>query len=347
MIYKNIGIALKRITFITFGIIQLIYAGGIYSQVTMNGGKGLFRVLSAETVNSTDIFVNGTFSAFYTKTGPEALAKYYCVNLNGTAGIAKKLELFLNIVPYQDDQHHIWGRFGDTRFGIKYLTPLSTSTFKFGLMGFYKFVTAGVPNVPYEIFSTDRPGWGTKALFTFDLLDVFPSYPVKVDLNFGYMDHDIGDQFFISKYDQLLFGTGFKFSIRSIQVYAEYSGEIFFNNPGKIAFGQNSMRITPGIRFLGPWQNTFDIALDFSLTSYDSLKNKTPFHKEYFGWKATIGVTHHFSVYKYFDKTAKLERQKKMEELKKLETIRKKREKANEDLEKMKEILDKKKSKEK
>lgn len=338
---------MKRTTFITIiSLILCLYAGGVYSQISLHGGKGLHRVLSAEPVNPTDIFVNGTFSVFAEKTSEETLSKYYNANLNATVGLAKYLEFFLNIVPYQDDQYHIWGRFGDTRLGLKYLTPIATDAFKLGLMTFYKFPTAKRPNVTYELFSTSKPAWGVVTAVTFDFLDVFPSFPIKINLNFGYMDHNVYDKYFQAKIDQLLIGSGLKFSIQSVQLYLEYSGEIFFNNPGVIDFSQNSMRLTPGIRLLGPWRNTIDLAFDFSLTSYDSLKNSDrSFHKEYFGWKFTVGITHRFSVFKYFDKSARLERKKQLEELRKLEEIRKKREKANQDLKKMKELLDKKKSK--
>jgi len=338
------GRTLKRILFLLIGIVSLFNVTYVDSQVSMHGGKGLFRILEAEPVNPTDIFVSGNFSLFFEKTGPEQLAKYYNSNLNATFGVAKYLEIFINFVPYQDDQFHLIGRIGDTHLGLKYLTPLATEGFKLGFMGFYKFPSAEFPNVPYETFSTDKPAWGATALVTIDFLDVFPSLPIKFNLNFGYLDQNIYDPYFRSKIDQLTFGTGFKFSVRSVQVFTEYTGEIFFNNPGQVDFNQNSMRITPGVRFLGPWQNTIDLAFDFSLTKYDSLKNKTPFHKEYYDWKATIGITHRFSVFKYFDKTARLEKQKRMEESKKLEEIRKKREKANQDLDKMKNILEKNKS---
>lgn len=342
---KMMGNILKRMIIIAITVLFCLKTDWGYSQVTMSGGKGLFRVLTAEPVNATDIYVNSTFSAFFEKVGPENLAKYYNANVNATVGLAKYMEVFLNIIPYQDDQYHLLGRFGDTKIGLKYLTPLATDVFKFGLMGFYKFPTAEMSNVPYEIFSTSKPGWGANALFTFDFLEVSPSYPFKFNLNIGYLDHSIYDRYFQSKIDQLFIGTGIKFSVRSVQLYLEYSGEFFFNNPDQVEFGQNSMRLSPGVRFLGPWQNTIDLAFDFSLTSYDSLKNiDDSFHKQYFSWKFTVGVTHRFSVYKYFDKTAKLERKKQLEELRKLEEIRRKREKANQDLDKMKEILDKKKS---
>jgi len=332
--------------FLAILLTLVLQAGEGSAQVTMHGGKGNYRVQSADPVNPSDIFVNGTLSAFMEKTGPENLAKYYNVNLNMTVGLASYLEAIVNIVPYQDDLYHIFGRFGDTRIALKYRTPLSSQFFKFGLMGFYKFPTAVWPNVPYEIFSTDKPAWGASALMTFDLLEAMPNNPMKFDFNVGYIDHNIYDRYFKAKYDQLFIGAGMKFSVRSMQVYLEYSGELFINNPD-VKFNQNSMRISPGVRFIGPWQNTIDVAFDFTLTDYDSLKNTDKsFHKEYFGWKLTVGVTHRFSVYKYFDKTAKLERKKQLEEMRKLEEIRKKREKANQDMERMKKILDKKKSNE-
>jgi len=83
---------LKRTTFIvSISLILFLYAGGIYSQVSLQGGKGLHRVLSADPVVPTDIFVHGTFSMFAEKTGPEALSKYYNANLNATVGLAKYL----------------------------------------------------------------------------------------------------------------------------------------------------------------------------------------------------------------------------------------------------------------
>ena len=339
------GVTLKKIALSLICVMFCLYFGRVDAQVSMTGGKGLFRVLSAEPVTPADIFVNATASSYVKKVGAEQLAKYYCGNVNATIGLANYMEAFLNIVPYQDDQIHILGRFGDTRLGFKYLTPLNTAEFKVGLLGFFKFPTAEIPNVLYEVFSTNKAAWGVGALMTFDLSDVFPTSPLKLNFNFSYMDHNMHDRMFKSKIDQFLIGSGFKLSVRSVQVFLEYSGEIFFNNPGKVDFSQNSMRITPGVRFLGPWRNTIDLAFDIGITKYDSLKNMDPYHKEYSGWKFSVGVTHRFSVYKYFDKTAKLERQKRLEELRKLEEIRKKRENANQDLERMKKILDKKKSK--
>lgn len=257
--------------------------------------------------------------------------------------MARYFELYANFIPYQDDQRSLWGQIGDTQLGFKYLTPLSSNFFKLGIGGFFKFPTARVSNVAYESFSTDKPAWAMSGLLSLDFIDAMPTFPLKFNFNFGYMDHNISDQYFTSTIDQMLIGAGFQFSFRSIQFFTEYSGEIFMNNRDEVAFQQNSTRITQGIRFLGPWNNTIDLSCDVGLTQYDSLKNQTIFHKEYYGWKVRIGITHRFSVYKYFDKTAKLQRLKEEEERRKLEAIKKKREKVKQDLEQMKNNLEQKK----
>ena len=96
----------------------------------MTGGKGLCRVFDAEPITATDIFVSSNFSIFMEDKHPPSLTKYYSANLNVTVGLARYLEMYFNIIPYQDDQIHTWGRIGDTQLGVKYLTPLATNVFK-------------------------------------------------------------------------------------------------------------------------------------------------------------------------------------------------------------------------
>lgn len=336
------GIVLKKFIFILFVSFIVLSVEEAKSQISITGGKGLCRVLEADPITPADIFLNTNITSFMEQEGQSvALAKYYRFNINLTVGLANYLECYLNFVPYQDNQRNLWGQIGDTQLGLKYLTPLSSKVFKFGLAGHFKFPSAKYPNVPFEVFSTDKPAWAIKALLSLDFLPIMPNFPMKFNLNFGYLDHDIYDQYFSSKIDQLIIGTGLKYSIRSIQFYTEYSGEIFFNNPAHVAFNQNSMRITQGIRFLGPWNNTIHIAFDFAFTQYDSLENLDIFHKKYSDWRAMIGISHRFSVYKYFDKTAKLEKERRLRELRKLEAIRKKRQNVKQDLKKMQNELKK------
>ncbi len=311
----------------------------------MIGGKGLCRVLEADPISPADIYVSGRWTDFMKEGQTIALIKYNRLDVNLTVGVARYLESFANFVLYQDDQHNLWGKIGDTQIGIKYMTPLSAAVFKFGIAGVYKFPTAGYPNVPYEVFSSDKPGWALNALISFDFLPLMPQLPLKVNFNFGYFDHDIYDQYFYAKIDQLFIGASFKYSIRSFQLYTEYSGEIFFNNPGEVNFSRNSMRLTQGVRLRGPWNNTIHLAFDFGLTQYPSQEIiDDRFHKDYSEWKFMLAVSHRFSLYKYFDKAAKLKRKRQEEELKKLEAIKKKRQNVKDELQKMKDELEKKKS---
>ena len=73
--------------------------------------------------------------------------------------------------------------------------------------------------------------------------------------------------------------------------------------------------------------------------------NTDIFHKEYATWELKIGISHRFSVYKYFDKSYKLEQKRLEEERRRLEAIKKKRQNVKQDLKIMKDELDKKKKK--
>ncbi|MBC8181648.1 hypothetical protein H8E88_11050 [candidate division KSB1 bacterium] len=337
---------MKKFILFFFFSFTLIFTNAGLCQISYSGGKGLYKVLEADPIRAADIYFSTNMSSFMREEpGAKVLTKYFNFNTNLTVGLANYLECFVNFVPHRDDQQNLYGTIGDTHFGLKYLTPLSSSVFKLGVAGTYKFPTAVIPNLPFEVFSTDKPAWAIKALLSLDFLPVMPSMPLKFNLNFGYIDHNIYDEYFYSKIDQLLFGTGFKYSIRSLHLYTEYSGEVFFNNPTQVKFNQNSMRITQGIRFLGPWNNIVNIAFNLSFTKYDSLKNLDIFHKEYATWELKIGISHRFTVYKYFDKSAKLERKRREEERRKLEAIKKKRQNVKKDLKKMKDELDKKKKK--
>jgi hypothetical protein len=317
------------------------------SQVTMRGGRGLHRILSAEVVAPADIYLNSYFSMYFIKTGPERMAKYYSFYLNGTVGLSKYFEMSCQLIPYQDDQQHLFGQFGDSQIGIKYMLPFSGPVVQLGLQGYFRLPTANVSNVNYEVFSTKNPGWGLNSLLNFDFSNMITSFPFKLMLNYGYIDHDIYDTYFTSKIDQMFVGTGMIFSIRSTQLYLEYTGEIFMNNADSVDYNVNSQRITTGTRFLGPWKIAIDLAGDFSLAKCPKkLLNKDIFHKEYANWRLWVGVTYRFSVYKYFDKSAKIAKKKQTEEIKKLERIETTRKKASEEMEKMKELLDKKAPKE-
>jgi hypothetical protein len=122
--------------------------------------------------------------------------------------------------------------------------------------------------------------------------------PLKLYLNFGYMDHDFGDSFFSDERDQYLLGAGLKFPIRSIVFYTEYTGEIFANNPF-ISRKENSTRLSQGVKILGPWNFIIDFAADlglekpatFSIDPLDPLYAKyKDYKKDYADWKVILGI---------------------------------------------------------
>jgi hypothetical protein len=183
-------------------------------------------------------------------------------------------------------------------------------------------------------------------LFSFNLSKIVPQALLNLHINLGFYAPNINDTYFSSKIDQMLMGIGFVVPIRSSQVYLEYSGELFINNQDSVSFSENSNRITTGIKFLGPFKTLIDVAADIGLSKRSKLAEISVFHKDYPRWRVWVGIAYRFSFYKYFDKSAKLARQREEQERRKLERIKQRRRKATIEMQKMKEIL-KRKNKEK
>lgn len=268
-----------------------------------------------------------------------------------TFGFARHFETYLYLVPYQDDHQSLWGPPGDTDLGIKFHLPYSSSAFHVGTQLFASFPTANTPNVPYEPFSTRSVSWGGYLLFTASFAETFPMLPFKLHANIGYIDQAVEDQFFTSEIDQLLLGFGAVFPIRSFQLYTEFTSESFMNQP-EIPFSSNSMRVTQGFKFIGPKEIIFDVVFDYGLTNKDSVNalksqsKSSEYVKDYFDWKFSVGATFRFSLNKFFDDSDEEAKKREAEEQRKLDQIKSKRSKADEDLENMKKILEKKRSKE-
>jgi hypothetical protein len=328
--------------FVTGGaFLCLLLATEAISQVGLRGGRGLWYVSSAETVGWANLYVNGLFRGYYVKEeNATVLTKDQSFFLNVTYGLSNSIEFVLNTVPYQDDQRSIWGPPGDTRAGLKVRLPFSGKIFHTGLQGFVILPTAKNANVPFEPFSSGKVGAGAMALFTVDLAPSLPLFPIKFHTNVGYIDHSLNDSFFSAKIDQLFVGFGLKFPLRSTVLYSEVSGEFFINNSEQVKFSENSIRVTEGIRFLGPMGLVVDIGADIGVSSDPSFPFNS-FQKEYANWRVQIGVTYSHSFAEYFRKRDRLARQRRLEEEAKLRRIKEQRERAGEDLEKMKKALEK------
>ncbi len=92
---------LFRIFSTSFVILTLVAPA--FSQTTFAGGRGMFRVFSAQTIQAGSIFLNASYLSFFRSSG-----KDQTLNLGLTYGVTNNVELTALVVPYQDDQKHNW-----------------------------------------------------------------------------------------------------------------------------------------------------------------------------------------------------------------------------------------------
>ncbi len=305
------------------------------------------RVFTAEPIGRGQFFINTYFQTFLvpsSKRNNLSLGKDHTLSLAFTLGVTRRVELYVNPVLYQDDQKHGWGPPGDLRVGLKYAAPLSFRAFSTGLNFFASFPIAKNYNVAYEPYSSGKFGGGVLGLLTIDMTDAFPIVPLKMYLNFGYYDHNFSGQPFTAEDDQYLVGAGLKFPVRSIVFYTEYSSEIFANNPA-ISRKENSMRVTQGLKFLGPWNLIIDLVGDLGLDKpvtdvIDPLNAK--YRKDYADWKITLGLNYQVSAAGSSERrlttAARLREDKRA--MQELEQIRADRESADKKLKAMQESLE-------
>jgi hypothetical protein len=322
-----------------------------YGQTTIHGGRGLMRVYTAEPLGRGQFFVNTYFQTFLDPSKRNnSLGKDHTLSLGFTLGLSKRTELAVSPILYQDDQKHLWGPPGDMRLGLKYATPLAFGGISTGLNFFVNFPIAKNPNVPYEPYSSGKFGGGVLGLVTLDMTDAFPVVPLKLYLNFGYFDHEFGNQPFTDEQDQYLLGVGLKFPIRSIVFYTEYTGEIFANN-SFVSQKENSARLSQGVKMLGPWNFIIDLAADLGLEQpgtisvdpldplYAKYRN---YKKDYADWKIILGLNYQVGgrggAERRPSAAARLREDKRaMEEL---DQIRVERESAGKNLKKMQDSLE-------
>ncbi|MFQ5675181.1 MAG: hypothetical protein ACE5G1_04730 [bacterium] len=307
------------------------------AQTTLSGGRGMLRVFSAETVQAGSVFLNSFYLAFFRSAGNDLT-----FNMGVTYGISNSVELTAQAVPYQDDQMHKWGPPGDTQLGMKWRSPLASSRISSGLRAFVILPTALQHNARFEPYSSNQVAWGIMGLLTFDFTNSSGSFPLKVHTNFGYLDHNIETLSFKDDTDQVLFGLGIKFSAHPFILYTEYTGEFFVNN-ALVRFGDNSMRLTQGFKFLAPLNLIVDFGLDIGLSrSLDAYQ--PPLH-QYADWKIFTGMTVHFKTRKVSGLAARETKIDRKQHSRALEMLRDRRKSVGQDLEKMRKKLKKTKQK--
>lgn len=288
---------MKRLTLLSFVLLaSLQTVAPVAAQTTIYGGRGLMRVASAEPIGRSQFFANTYFQTFLDPSKRRgSLGKDHTLTMGFTVGLSHSLELTLLATPYQDDQQHVWGPPGDTHIGLKLALPLKFGGVSTGVRAFAVLPTAKNANVPYEPFSSGKLGAGAQALVTVDMTQSFPLVPLKLYLNFGYMDHMLNDSFFTAEQDQFLYGVGVKFPIRSLVFHTEYTAEVFANN-ANLTFAENSSRISQGVKFLGPWDIILDLTAEVGLDQPATIVGAPQYYqKDYADWKVIVGFNYQFT----------------------------------------------------
>lgn len=265
------------------------------AQTSIYGGRGLLRVSSAESLAGARLHANTFFQVYLTNNNPKSnsLGKDYTVSLGFTYALGKRTELTAQLVPYQDDQNHIWGPPGDVQIGIKYQLPFSSNNVLTGVRGFLIFPTAREHNVPFEPYSSGKVALGVQALLTLDMTENFPIVPLKFYANLGYIDHNMRDILLRNDQDQALLGAGIKFPIGSVILFTEYTTELFVHFDA-LRFSENPSRLTQGVSLLGPWNLVLNVAADIDLSSSKNIPG-TFYGKDYADWKISIGAHYQFA----------------------------------------------------
>ena len=318
-----------------FAILLLSFVVPLAAQTTSAGGRGMFRVFSAETIQRGSIFITNSYQTFLRTTDSRGYGNDHTIQLGLTYGLTHSLELTAQIVPYQEDQLHDFSLPGDTQLGVKWRLPLSNQSLVSGVRGFIIVPTGRSHNVPFEPYSSGKLSWGAMGMMT---LNLGQGYPLKVYANFGYLDHNITTLFSNDITDQLLLAFGLKIPIQALIIYAEYTGEIFINNDA-LDFKDNSMRVTYGAKFGGPLRTTIDVGMDIGL-SRNLNPAPHPLVHDYADWKIFAGFSYQITTARVYGRPPIVTKANTNDESKILEEIKKKRERVDEDLEEMKKKLE-------
>jgi hypothetical protein len=259
-----------------------------FAQTTTFGGRGIYRVFSARNIQGGSIITNLHLSAFLRNGNNSGRVDDTSILLGLTYGIRDDVELTAQISPYRDDQVRYWGGIGDTQLGLNWHLPVRASHFDFGIRAFFWLPTDDRQNIDH---SEDAVSWSISGIVSSEFGNVDGSHPVKLDLNLGYWDHDIGTFLSEQSSDQVILGLGYKVPLPPFIYFGEYTAEIFMDND--FDSRENAMCLTQGVRFKVPFGIWADAGLDYSLG-----KNPRPLllADEFSRWKVFLGISYHFAT---------------------------------------------------
>ena len=325
-------------------LIMVLLPMTLYAQVTIGGGKGLLRVYEADAIEYGKLYVNSVFQGYATKTDNNyTLSELYTLHLGFSLGLGCFSEVFIHLIPYHDDQKHIFGPPGDTQIGLKYTFVRPAPFLAVAAVAYTELSTATTHPIPFEPYSERGLGWAFITSTSFNFRETSLAWPVKWSLNFGYKDHNVNNDVFAGITDQLIGGFGVKYAINKALFYNELSGEFFFNR-NDVKLMENSVRFTQGVKFYGPYEILFNLAADIDLSDAKRRPEQNQsarFYEDYADWRIMVGATYSFN----FFENNNTELEQRQIEQKNINEIRRQRQDINKELEEYRKRLEKEKKK--
>ncbi len=254
--------------------------------VSHEGGRGLWRIAAADNMGPGRLTI-GLFADYWTHDLPGDQTER---DLLGTIGVTYGVADFLEIAGalpvhllYLSDRepNKIINHPGDLRLRGK-LTLHVSPLVRTGIMG-----TLTLPTGDEGRGYTGYPGpWGREkssgavtSLLTADVGSMGGA-PLRIHANVGWQSEPDTDE--SEAYDLLLMGAGLEIPTPEIAFYVELSTEQQYDND-TLGFGENPIRVTPGLRLGDPLVNTMELAASFYLHDRDAFE--TP------EWEISLGFT--------------------------------------------------------
>jgi len=285
---------------------------------SLNGSKGLLRVLSADndTKGALSVGVHGSYwSLDSTATNPKTSDIYFFPSLGyaiiDQVEVSTALGYRMLKYTYGGTDYYYNG-LTDTEAGLK----LSYSPIPLFTGGLYAFGLIPTQDDTFATRDENAVDFGGKALFTFDFGKLEESVvPLRLHLNAGYLmvtDKDsVGTKLETTNQDeQILYGFGLEYKTPYVTPFVELSGRYFLNASdstlagwdasGKVSRSilQKPLIVTPGLRATFPFGLNLDLALDWNLTGEDSAKH---IEKEQVGmpwdWQIVAGLSYSYDFF--------------------------------------------------
>jgi len=157
------------------------------------------------------------------------------------------------------------------------------SPFLFGGLLYSRIPVASEHNIVYEPYSTGRLEIGITGLVSYYSNTLFPEEAWSIHGNLGYLNHnDVGKELTANADDptpqnmstELLFGVGVNYPFDTFKFSAELNTRYFLQKPPVSAYScENVTYFTAGIYYTPyPWV-TFEMGVDFKLLTEDDLSD--------------------------------------------------------------------------